>query len=303
MLLNSHPNISTVGELKASDLGGTRNYLCSCREKLERCLFWKDVSRRMAKQGFSFDIRASRMDLDFGNSRYTKRLLRPLHRGRFLEFVRSALLSLSVSWRRNHIAWQQRNRELIGAISDTNNTQIIVDSSKTGLRLRYLKNIPGLDVLVIRLTRDGRAVTLTYLQPADFADAKNYNMRGGGVGENRSYGLDMSGAIERWQRSNEEADLAFESMPEEKRLQISYEDMCTDTATVMFRIFNFLSVKKSLKFREFRESDHHLIGNGMRLDESSEIRLDDRWRQSLSQSDLDVFEDRAGKQNMKYGYD
>lgn len=302
MLLNSHPDISTAGELKASNLGVTENYLCSCREELKHCPFWKEVSQRMAKQGLAFDIRASRMDLQFGNSKYTKRLLKPLHRGRFLELIRSGLLSLSGSWRRNHVAWQQRNRELIGVISDKNSTQFVVDSSKTGLRLRYLKSIPGLDIHVIRLTRDGRAVTLTYLQPAEFADARKSEMRGGGTGEYRGYGLDMLGAIERWWRSNEEADRAFQSVPETNRLQISYEDLCTETTVVMSRIFSFLGVKDNLSYREFRDNDHHLVGNGMRLDGSSEVQLDDRWRQSLGESDMKVFEDHARDKNMKYGY-
>ena len=259
-------------------------------------------TERMAKQGLAFDIRASRMDLQFGNSKYTKRLLKPLHRGRFLELIRSGLLSLSGSWRRNHVAWQQRNRELIGVISDKNSTQFVVDSSKTGLRLRYLKSIPGLDIHVIRLTRDGRAVTLTYLQPAEFADARKSEMRGGGTGEYRGYGLDMLGAIERWWRSNEEADRAFQSVPETNRLQISYEDLCTETTVVMSRIFSFLGVKDNLSYREFRDNDHHLVGNGMRLDGSSEVQLDDRWRQSLGESDMKVFEDHARDKNMKYGY-
>jgi len=37
MLLNSHPEICTVGELKATSLGDPDSYYCSCRNKIREC--------------------------------------------------------------------------------------------------------------------------------------------------------------------------------------------------------------------------------------------------------------------------
>jgi hypothetical protein len=39
---------------------------------------------------------------------------------------------------------------------------VLVDSSKVGIRLKYLLRIPEIDIRVIRVIRDGRAVALTY---------------------------------------------------------------------------------------------------------------------------------------------
>jgi hypothetical protein len=54
--------------------------------------------------------------------------------------------------------------------------------------------------------------------------------------------------------------------------------------------------------REFRSVEPHVVGNGMRLDSSSEIRLDDRWRNVLQAADLSAFDAVAGPMNRAYGY-
>jgi hypothetical protein len=40
----------------------------------------------------------------------------------------------------------------------------------------------------------------------------------------------------------------------------------------------------------------------MRLDDTSEIRLDDRWRDNLTKTDLQEFDRIAGKLNRSLGY-
>ena len=39
---------------------------------------------------------------------------------------------------------------------------------------------------------------------------------------------------------------------------------------------------------------HHVVGNGMRLDTTSEVRMDDRWTQVLSDRERQIFEAEAG---------
>jgi hypothetical protein len=40
----------------------------------------------------------------------------------------------------------------------------------------------------------------------------------------------------------------------------------------------------------------------MRLDQTSDIRLDDRWRSNLTKEQLKEFDTVAGDLNRKYGY-
>ena len=48
--------------------------------------------------------------------------------------------------------------------------------------------------------------------------------------------------------------------------------------------------------------DNHIIGNGMRLDETSEVNLDERWKSVLIEEELRVFNRIAGGFAQRYGY-
>ena len=110
MLLASHPEICTVGELKATQLGDVRRYRCSCRQEILQCSFWKGVHEGMARRGFSFfNIVQGATDLASGATPYMSRLLRPLHRGALLEWVRDVALSVSPAWRAKLERFQSLN--------------------------------------------------------------------------------------------------------------------------------------------------------------------------------------------------
>jgi hypothetical protein len=52
----------------------------------------------------------------------------------------------------------------------------------------------------------------------------------------------------------------------------------------------------------FRSVEHHVVGNGMRFDATDRIRMDERWRMLLSESQLAVFNKIAGDKNGSLGY-
>jgi hypothetical protein len=230
MLLNSHPSICTVGELKASHMGDVDKYRCSCRALIGECDFWRKVSLDMKSRGIDYDVREARTSLSSIPGKYVRRLLRPLHRGPFLEFVRDGLLALSIAWGKHFPIWLSRNRELLASVAKIAEVKFVADSSKIATRLKFLRRIPGLNIKVVRLVRDGRAVSLTYVDPEKFADASDPSMRGGGSGIRRDDAISMQDAARQWRRSNEEADEIVASLPDEDWIQISYEDLCAETS-------------------------------------------------------------------------
>src|SRR5262245_9109598 len=185
MLLGSHPEVCTVGELKATSLGDPASYRCSCGELIRECRFWTSVSRRMAERGFAFDVTNARTNIDAEADRYLHRLLAPLARGPAAEALRDLALGLHPWWRRHLREVQAINGALVRSLLEETGKRVVVDSSKIGIRLKYLLLNPELDVRVIRLVRDGRAVALTYTDPAEYADASNPARRGGGSGGSR----------------------------------------------------------------------------------------------------------------------
>ena len=236
----------------------------------------------MAHRGFEFDISNARTDIRGVESAYARRLLRPLHHGPLMERVRDAALWLSPNWRAARPIIQQRNAGLIDTVCEVSGQTIIVDSSKDALRLKYLLRNPALDVQIVWLIRDGRGVALTY-----YLDEKRLAMRP---------------AAWEWRRSIEEAQELLAHVDRQSWTAARYEELCADPAGTLARLFNFIGVDPAAATLDFRARQHHIVGNWMRLQKSSEIQLDERWKTLLTAHDLRDFDAVAGRMNRRFGY-
>jgi hypothetical protein len=302
LLLGSHPEICTVGELKLTSLGDVERYRCSCGTALRQCPFWTSVSRDLASRGHAFEPGDGSTDLTAGASPYVRRVLRPLHRGPLLELARDLCLHAAPSWRAHLRNWQHANGLLAETVCRLAHKPVIVDSSKVGIRLKYLLRNPALDVKVVRVVRDGRAVSLTYVDPARFADARDERLRGGGSGGDRAgERLSMSEAAREWRRSNEEAEAVLSRLPREAHRIVRYEDVCADPHAALRPVLEWIGVDPGVPPALARDT-YHVVGNGMRLDSTREVKLDDRWKTALAPEDLATFEAVAGDLNRRLGY-
>ena len=298
MLVGAHRDTCSVGELKATSLGDVNKYPCSCGALLKECGFWQDVSRRMQHRGISFAMADARTDYRSGGTWYTQRLLQPLCRGPALETVRDAALSFSPDWRRRLPELHRRNTALVESVCEITGARSIVDSSKVALRLKYLLQIPELEVKIIRLIRDGRAVALTYLDPFGYASTEDLRANG----KPRQRRLSMKEAAYRWRRSNEEAEHLLAQIDRDKWIEVRYEEYCTEREVTLRGVFEFLDLDPASVRDDFRAGEHHVIGNDMRKDTSSTVTLDERWREALTTDDRREFDGVAGRMNRRYGY-
>jgi Sulfotransferase family len=302
--VGAHPDAVTVGELKVTNLGNVQRYRCSCGRLIEECCFWRRVREAMTTRGHQFDLARPNMHVLDVKNRYAARLLRPLHRGVLMETLRDWALGASSAWRQHLAETQRRNLAFIQALGSVTGAPVVVDSSKLALRLKYLLRIAPLDVRVLRLIRDGRAVAMTYLNPQEFADATDESRRGGGSGITAPprRELTMREAAREWRRSNEEAETVLRNFPQCKWLEVRYEDLCQAPAATLRNVATFLGLEPNKIVLDFRSRDHHVIGNGMRFDTTSNVRLDDRWKTTLTADQLHVFDTVAGDLNRRYGY-
>jgi hypothetical protein len=303
MLLNAHPDVCTVGELKATSLGDPEKYRCSCRQLVRDCPFWNGIQQDMADRGFDFDITNAGTDIRTDMSPYVQRLLKPLHRNQSLETIRDMALNLSPVWRQNLSRVLARNLALIQCVAARTGKKVIIDSSKIGIRLKYLLRIPELDIKIIRAIRDGRGVALTYMNPARFADANDPTLREGGMGGNRiSEQLTMKQAAWEWKRSNEEQEAILQGLNKSQYIENHYESLCQNPVNSLKQLFTFIGVDPDIGVADFRRVEHHIVGNGMRLDSTNTIQLDERWRSHLTPEQLNEFERVAGGFNRCLGY-
>ena len=280
-LLAQHPEIATVGELKATQMGRIENYRCSCGEPILDCDFWKTMQNYANAAGLEFSL--DKFDTVFEvDGSFSDKVVRASVRGVLFEQVRSILLHIipGVASRLDDLA--VRNRILADIVCQLQDGRIILDGSKDAVRLLHLRNSGYWNIKVIYLQRDGRGVSSSI----------------------RSHvGIPYSEAIREWQHSVVELQSMRERLDSPRVFDLRYEDLCIEPAEWMQRIWAWLDVEQ-LDIREthFKNGDYHILGNAMRLNQMSEIRLDEKWRKSLSDDDLKSFELRVGPLNREIGY-
>ena len=302
MLLGAHPDLCSVGELKAINLGDKNRYLCSCKKLVGECEFWEGVAEKMAAKGHDFCISDAKTDIRTGATPYMLKLLGPLVRSPLMEFIRDSLLTLSPVWRKQLPFLQKRNADYARSIAEQANVDTVVDSSKIGIRLKYLLKNSELDIKVIWIVRDGRGVSQAYKNPSEFADAKNPKYRGGGAGTTEEEGRSIEVGAHEWVRCNQETEAVLATMPKENWIQVHYEDICNNTEQTLNTLFNFIGVDSSKKRLDFKTVEHHVVGNGMRLDDSEDIKLDDRWTELLTKEELAAYHQITGNYHKSLGY-
>lgn len=304
MVLGAQPGACSAGELKATSLGDPRTYRCSCRKLIHECEFWQRVAAEMDRRGFpDFEITNAQTNILDIPSPYARRLLAPLHRGPLLELVRDAGLALSPAWHSYRRKVDRRNAALVESLLAVTGAQVVIDSSKQALRLKYLLKVPSLDIKVVRTIRDGRAVSMTYMDEWNYADASDPTLRGGGTGSRRPpVRRNMTEAANEWKRSQEAAESLLAGLPRTQWTEVRYEELCANPDATLRRLSGFLELDPAQIVFDFRSRPQHVIGNGMRFDTTSAIKLDERWRTNLSAEDLATFDRVAGDLNRRYGY-
>ena len=281
MLLGSHPQATTIG-----DTGGTFHrrdpeYRCSCGCRANECPFWLNIRDQMARRGFDLDITDFGTRFRYAENRFINRALHAEYRGLVLETVRDLVLGLSAGWQRQFQIIAERNVALVETVNRITNSQILIDSSKHPLRLKFLLQIPELEVKVIHLVRDGRGVAHTYI---------NDN------------GLSVEKSAFEWRLAIRAEEKLLARLDRDVWRRIRYEDLCSDPQAELEKLCVFLNLDPSLVNTDFRSAGLHVFGNKMRLSSEQAVRLDNQWRREFTDSQISTIERLTGSQLRKYGY-
>ena len=280
-LLAQCPEIATVGELKATSRGDLNEYCCSCGQLQRACEFWQQVATEMHKCDPTFTLE------DFGthfraDPYVCDRVLRAGVRGRAFEATRALMLNYWPGCRTRFDAIGRRNRQLIEVLCGLQGGEIFLDGSKDPNRLKFLIASGYWDIKAIYLIRDGRGATSSYM---------------------RHYGVSMDIAAREWRRVHQECDRVVENLDRGKYMEVRYEELCTKPEQTLGAIYAFLGLGKAGSETAWQSSENHIMGNQMRFNSTSEIVLDEKWRNTLRQQDFVTFDAIAGDLNQAYGYD
>jgi hypothetical protein len=292
LLLGSHPNALSLGEITQLPKNLALNTLCSCGTPVRDCALWGDVVARLIRQERFARIRERPYDLNLGffeagtviDVRH-QTPLRKLYR-RFAYAVayahwRTGLLPEVVTAPMS--AGARNKHELYRIVASVSAKPLLIDSSKHYLEAVSLYRAAPARTKIVLLVRDGRAVFYSGLK------------RGKARRE----------ALNPWLRTYRRALPLLESQIATRDiLRVNYESLAADPVRELRRICQFIGAAFDTQMLDFRSRVHHVLsGNDMRLANSAAIRVDTAWREHLKRDDLDYFERRAGALNRALGYE
>lgn len=285
-LLAQHPEIATIGELKATSMGDIKQYTCSCGEPILSCSFWQQAQAAAKAKGMDFSLD------DFGTHfksdvNLHNKILGAQVRGLGFEALRSVAIGCVPGLQQEYNAILKRNKVLVDVCLELQGGSIFIDGSKDPNRLEYLVRSNLWDIDVLYMVRDGRA-------QANSAREKPL--------EN----LDYESACKEWVHTIDQMDAVLRYVDTKRVMKLKYEDLCKEPNAVINSIWSFLGIEaidQDWSDVALDGSEHHILGNdNMRKAKSVTIRHDEKWRGKVSEAELALYQEIAGPTHMRLFY-
>jgi hypothetical protein len=258
MILGNVEGFFSVGELRHFWEHASQNTVsCGCGTVLTGCTFWNpvvhEVSGKLSMAGMT-------------------KLNRRLNRTRISPWIATGIASNLDPYRK----LVSGTETLYRIVSRRTDHQVIVDSSKVPSHLDILRRIPSIDIRVLHLVRDGRAVAYSWSkrakqEPRATRDGSKALM------PQRSAVL----SVLRWEIENICAVILSSSLP---YTVVRYEDFARRPHTELRRALDDLGfqtddldwlARRTISLR----STHSVGGNPVRFTRSPiSIALDDEWQ-------------------------
>jgi hypothetical protein len=282
LLLGTHPEIATVGELTGPPPGadGLRSR-CSCGRTLGACPFWDRVSAAAAARGTDFGPARWGLRFEVPGGRLRRRLLvRSLHASAADRVRDRLVLAAPTGAHLREVA--ARNAALVDAVLAVTGRRVFADVSKDPVRVRWLAALTDLDLRVVHLVRD----------PLGYA------------GSQVRRGVPVARAVRQWRRSAATVGRLLDELPAERTLRLRYEDLCADPVRELDRVAALAGVAPfdPAAVAAHAGAEHHVIGNRMRLAVTGAVALDESWRDRLTPRDIDLVLRRTAPQRAAFGY-
>jgi hypothetical protein len=259
-LLGSHGDgVVSAGELRHVWREGlVENRRCGCGEAFADCAFWRAVIGR------AFEGRPPVDELVALQARVDRpRHIRRLATGR-----------APAPFRRDAARYAGVLSRLVRAVAAVAGAGVVVDSTKDASHGWILRATPGIDLRVLHLTRDPRAVAWSWqrrvLHPGSGQPMDRFSPTRTALGW-----VAVNGLISGLRRAG---------VPS---LAVRYEDLVTDPAAVVGDVLEFAGVDRRpaaalVGARAVLRDDHTVAGNPVRFARGEvELRVDDEWRTAM----------------------
>jgi len=266
---------------------GNRTH-CSCGAIDSECPVWKPIFEQwVSDAGLDF-LRYSAME---------RRLIRlSIHR-----IVLDYLGLVDWTGNANFATYAPQTLALYQSIADTTGKSVIIDSSKNLVRAVILSRIKEIDLKVIHLVRDPRAVAWSYIKKAGSSRKA--------VGSKSVARLSVSARIaiaSKWLLSNACAEVLLGDA-RFQAIRVRYEDLVVNPRDTLSSIQKFTGVdlRPSIDRAAAGHSlkmGHIVAGNRMRRSKVVAIRPDWEWQENLPMFDRVLSRVLSSGLRTRYGY-
>jgi Sulfotransferase family len=265
-LLGQIDGVQTLGEtVHLWTRGVLRNETCGCSLPFHDCPFW-DAVGRTAFGGWS--------NVDVPHVLAMRRRVDRLRRvPGMLAHPGAEVQAYSALFRDVYLAAQQASR-----------ARLIVDSSKHPSMVYCLRSQPDLDVRVVHLVRDPRAVAYSWAKTVERPEA----------GDEQKFMSKYSAARAASLWNVENLAVSGLSRLDVPVLRVSYEAMVEQPASTVRKLLEFAGMPADVRIpidghRVTLEPTHSVSGNPLRFRTGAlDIRRDDEWQASLAPRDRAV---------------
>ena len=264
ILLNQHPDIVSVGALNNLHRWLAEGMECACGSPIADCEFWSDVLGKHLKK-----IPGKENTSD----------LRQVATLESLSSFPSIILGLTGSSKLKR--YGKKTGEIFKAIGDISGASFIVDSSKstrdcTGRPL-LLSKTSGIDIKIIHLVRDGRAVGWSAMKKSGSDERRR---------STEIKAVNFTRTVLSWAATNLLSILTARLLPRGSVMRLRYEDLCSSTDEELRRIGEFAGLDpgpiiESIGNRKELAIGHNLGGNRVRFSSGLTFKPDFEWTERL----------------------
>lgn len=283
LLLGSHSQIESLGEIINFSKNISLNTPCTCGEPVRSCSVWKQVVSILNDQlGIDIFKQPYALNMGFPNPQVIKDKIHTTLpyklRRKFFKGLRYVELRYSLPFLKpmlNPIYESIEHTILVyEAVRKVLQSKMIVDSSKFYLEAIGIYKKRPQNVRIVLLSRDGRAVFYSYMKR----------------------GFSRNASLYAWKNHYKRALPLLEKYVDRNHiLRVRYEDLVQSPSAELMRICSFLNIEFEKDMLDFASHIHHAVdGNNMRFAKSSEIRADTAWVHSLSEADRAFFDRKTG---------
>lgn len=281
-LLNAHPRMGSTGEIGGPPgFSRAKPFACSCGSPIRDCPFYRDIAAGIASRQFSLDENRWHTQAVPHPPGPLARLSCGSLRNTACERVRDRLRSFIPSARRYFEDTALLCERFIQTAASRLQTEILADSSKNPMQIPLLAAIPGIRLKAIHLVRHPAGCALS---------AAKHN--------GHSYRL----AAHIWKRNYDTCVRQMTRFAKDSWMRVRYEDLCLHPREVLTGVCAFAGVPFDETMLAFRSAEHHIVGNDMRLRSAADIVLDERWKETLSDTDIGAVLSIADSEARACGY-